>query len=223
MSGWIHFIRAVSFGLSWRGRGSRVELRLEQISKITHGVVLNRIKSKIQNEGIEYPILTISQLIDEENGVSDYEISSVFVDPKKVGNLNLVKEHSVVIGLTSFHRAVVLEKQHVGKIITSNFVSIEFRDGIMDPYYFAWYFNEHPEIEKQRLIAIQGNSSVKVLSIHMIRRLSIVCPDLSTQMAIGKLYYYQNRKQLLLMEKLRLEKAVRSEEIMQRLKMLEDD
>ena len=42
-------------------------------------------------------------------------------------------------------------------------------------------------------------------------------------MAIGKLYYYQNRKQLLLMEKLRLEKAVRSEEIMQRLKMLEDD
>lgn len=203
--------------------GKVVELRLEQISQITHGVVLNRIKSKIQNEGKEYPILTISQLIDEENGISDYEVSSVFVDPKKEKNLNLVKEHSVVIGLTSFHRAVVLEKQHVGKIITSNFVSIEFRNGIMDPYYFAWYFNEHPEIEKQRLIAIQGNSSVKVLSIHMIRQLPIVCPDLSTQMAIGKLYYYQNRKQLLLMEKMRLEKAVRGEEIMQRLKKLEDD
>ena len=46
-----------------------MELLLEQISQITHGVVLNRIKPKILSEGAEYPILTISQLIDEENGV----------------------------------------------------------------------------------------------------------------------------------------------------------
>ena len=43
-----------------------MEFLLEQISQITHGVVLNRIKPKILSEGAEYPILTISQLIDEE-------------------------------------------------------------------------------------------------------------------------------------------------------------
>ncbi len=37
------------------------------------------------------------------------------------------------------------------------------------------------------MIAIQGNSSVKVLSVHMIRQLMIECPNLSTQMSIGKL------------------------------------
>ena len=52
----------------------RLEFLLEQISQITHGVVLNRIKPKILSEGAEYPILTISQLIDEENGVWDYEV-----------------------------------------------------------------------------------------------------------------------------------------------------
>ena len=135
-------------------------------------------------------------------------------------HLNLAKEHSIVIGLTSFHRAAVLEKQHEGKIIPSNFVSIEFHNGIMDPYYFAWYFNEHPEIKEQRNIAIQGNSSVKVLSIHMIRQLAVECPDLSTQMTIGKLYYYQKRKQLLLREKMKLESSVLSEEMMQHLKQL---
>ena len=197
-----------------------MELLLEQISQITHGVVLNRIKPKVQSEGIEYPILSISQLLDEENGIRDYEVPSVFVDKKKVDHLNLAREHSIVIGLTSFHRAAVLEKQHEGKIIPSNFVSIEFRNGIMDPYYFAWYFNEHPEIKSQRNIAIQGNSSVKVLSIHMIRQLMIECPDLATQMSIGKLYYYQKRKQLLLMEKMKLEKSVLSEEMMQHLKEL---
>ncbi|HIX72727.1 MAG TPA: hypothetical protein H9849_06860, partial [Candidatus Anaerobutyricum stercoripullorum] len=109
----------------------KVELLLEQISQITHGVVLNRIKPKVPGEGIEYPILSISQLLDEENGITDYEVPSVFVDKKKVDNLNLAREHSIVIGLTSFHRAAVLEKQHEGKIIPSNFVSIEFHNGIM--------------------------------------------------------------------------------------------
>ena len=197
-----------------------MELRLEQISQITHGVVLNRIKPKVESDGVEYPILSISQLLDEENGVRDYEVPTVYVDRKKTANLNLAKEHSIVIGLTSFHRAAVLGNQHEGKIIPSNFVSIEFHNGIMDPYYFAWYFNEHPEIKEQRNIAIQGNSSVKVLSIHMIRQLAVECPDLSTQMTIGKLYYYQKRKQLLLREKMKLESSVLSEEMMQHLKQL---
>ena len=175
-----------------------MEFLLEQISQITHGVVLNRIKPKILSEGAEYPILTISQLIDEENGVWDYEVPTALVDKKKVKNLNLAKEHSIVIGLTSFHRAAVL----------------------MDPYYFAWYFNEHPEIKRQRMIAIQGNSSVKVLSVHMIRQLMIECPNLSTQMSIGKLYYYQKRKKVLLMEKMRLEEAVLTEEMMHHLEKL---
>ena len=47
----------------------KVELLLEQISQITHGVVLNRIKPKVPGEGIEYPILSISQLLDEEYGL----------------------------------------------------------------------------------------------------------------------------------------------------------
>lgn len=62
--------------------GSEVGVPLEQISQITHGVVLNRIKPKILSEGAEYPILTISQLIDEENGVWDYEVPTALVDKK---------------------------------------------------------------------------------------------------------------------------------------------
>ena len=197
-----------------------LELRLKQISDITHGVVLNRIKPKTTESGIEYPILTISQLLDEESGISNSEVPTVFVDRKKVKNLSLAKENSIVIGLTSFHQAAVLGQKHIGKVIPSNFVSIEFRNGIMDPYYFAWYFNEHPEIKKQRLIAIQGNSSVKVLSIHMIRELMIDCPDLATQMSIGKLYYNQKRRHLLIMERLRLEREVLTEEMKQRLEEL---
>ena len=65
-----------------------MELLLEQISQITHGVVLNRIKPKVQSEGIEYPILSISQLLDEENGITDYEVPSVFVDKRPPSKRN---------------------------------------------------------------------------------------------------------------------------------------
>ena len=54
----------------------------------------------------------------------------------------------------------------------------------------------------------------------MIRQLMIECPDLSTQMSIGKLYYYQKRKKVLLMEKMRLEEAVLTKEMMQHLEKL---
>lgn len=201
-----------------RVRGRTVELKLEQISEITHGVVLNRIKPKVDADGVEFPILSISQLLDEENGITDSEIPTVLVDKKKVDKLILAEENSIVIGLTSFHRAAVLGKQHAGKIIPSNFVCIKFNDGIMDPHYFAWYFNEHPQIKDQRQIAIQGNSSVKVLSIHMIRQLDIECPDLATQLSIGKLYHLKRKRDLLLAERMKLENAVLSEEMMQYLK-----
>ena len=59
-----------------------MELLLEQISQITHGVVLNRIKPKVLSEGVEYPILTISQLIDEETGVWAYEVPVAMVEKK---------------------------------------------------------------------------------------------------------------------------------------------
>ena len=54
----------------------------------------------------------------------------------------------------------------------------------------------------------------------MNRQLMIECPDLATQMSIGKLYYYQKKKRLLLMEKIKLERSVLSEEMMQYLKKL---
>ncbi len=194
-----------------------MKLSLEQISHITHGVVLNRVKTDKPEKGTVYPVLSISQLLDEERGVFDAEIPKIIVKKEKENNLNLARERSVVIGLTSFHKAHVLEKKHEGKIISSNFVSLQFIDGIMDPYYFAWYFNEHPEMKRQKEMAIQGNSSVKVLSIHMIRKLMVECPDLSTQLSIGKLYYYQKRKQSLLLKKMRLEEEVLTEELIRQL------
>lgn len=183
-----------------------MKVELGKIGSITHGVVLNRVKTSNMEEAEKYPLLTISHLLQEEEGmIPDHDIDFP-VSTSKLSGLRLAKEGMIVIGLTSFHKAVVLTKEHEGMIISSNFLILEFPGGIMDPHYFAWYFNEHPEMKKLRETVISGEGKVKVLSIRLIRELKIQIPDLVTQMAVGNLYSLQIKKERLWKEKLRLEK-----------------
>lgn len=185
-----------------------MKVELGKIGSINHGVVLNRVKPKGSQPGIEFPVLTIRQLLLEEEGESFEHPVFMTAAVDKTGNLRFAKEGTIVIGLTSFHQAAVLTKDHEGMVIPSNFLILEFPGGIMDPYYFAWYFNEHPAMKEMRQIAIQGDSKVKVLSIQVVRKLTIDCPDLVTQMAIGNLYCLQKEKERLWKEKLKLEMLV---------------
>ncbi|MDO4555253.1 MAG: hypothetical protein Q4B70_08940 [Lachnospiraceae bacterium] len=192
-----------------------MKVELGKIGSFTHGAVLSRIKPKGTEEGIELPVLTIRQLLLEEEGESPEQQAYTKVSQKKRNALPLAREGMIVIGLTSFHKAVVLTAQHKDLIIPSNFLILEFPGGIMDANYFAWYFNEHPGMKQMCQIAIQGDSKVKVLSIHVIRKLTIDCPDLVTQMAVGNLYRLQRQKDRLWKEKLRLEMRILTEQMRQ--------
>lgn len=185
-----------------------MKVELGKIGSITHGVVLNRVKSKDPERTSFHPLLTISRLLQEEEGLTPDQDMDFPVAADRVSGLKLAKEGMIVIGLTSFHKAAVLTKDHEGMIISSNFLILEFPGGIMDPHYFAWYFNEHPEMKKMRETVINGEGKVKVLSIRLIRELKIHVPDLVTQMAIGNLYSLQVKKERLWKEKLRLEKEM---------------
>lgn len=190
-----------------------MKVELGKISTITHGVVLNRVKAKEGEKEERFPLLTIRQLLLEEEGELPEETAYMTAASQKVSSLRFAKKGTIVIGLTSFHQAAVLCDTHEGMVIPSNFLILEFPGGVMDPYYFAWYFNEHPEMKQLRKIAIQGDNKVKVLSIQVIRKLTIECPDLVTQMAIGNLYRLQMEKERLWKEKLRLERMILSEKM----------
>ena len=71
-----------------------------------------------------------------------------------------------------------------------------------------------------KMVSSRGNVRPRHLMRLMLLKGMIDCPDLSTQMSIGKLYHYQKQRQLLLMEKIRLEKSVLTEELKQHLENL---
>lgn len=187
-----------------------MRVELGKIGSISHGVVLNRVKAKNMENAKKYPILTIRRLLQEEEGMTPDQEMDFPVDGEKVPSLKLAKKGMIVVGLTSFHKAAVLTKEHEGMIISSNFLILEFPGGIMDPHYFAWYFNENYKMRQLLESVMNDQGKIKVLSIRLIRELLIYVPDLVTQMAIGKLYGLQLQKERLWKEKLRLEKEMMS-------------
>ena len=182
-----------------------MKVELGKIGSITHGVVLNRVKPKAGEDEVLYPLLTISRFLQEEEGKKPDKAPVVSVGVSKKDGLRIGKEGMVLVGLTSFHRAVVLSKEHEGMLISSNFLILEFPGGIMDPHYFAWYFNEHPIMKEKKEYAIQGDGKVKVLSIRLVRNMEIEIPSLVSQMSIGSLYSLQLQKERLLKAKMKLE------------------
>lgn len=170
------------------------------MGKVTHGATLSRIVAKADEEFDAYTIFTMQDLNREtgQYGIKE-EIQETQVCKDKLDLNSLSQINMVVIGLTSY-KAIVIDENHKGKLITSNFAIIEFHEDKIDPFYFTWYFNEHPAIQKQLAVAMQG-SIIRALSIQMLRELEVLLPLLDTQKKMGKVYGLRRRREKLLYEK----------------------
>ncbi len=182
-------------------------MKLESLGKVTHGVTLSRVEPKDGEEKVAYELFTMQDLSIEtgQYGIIS-ERQEAYVSEAKFDVSSLSKKGLVIIGLTSY-KAIVIDENHAGKIITSNFAYIELNQKKIDPYYFTWCFNEHPEIQKQLQVATQG-SIIRAISIQMLRGLKIPVPPIDIQRKIGKVYELKRKKAKLLFEKNVLEEKL---------------
>ena len=75
------------------------------------------------------------------------------------------------------------------KCITSNFLRCMFDQGILNPWYFCYQFNEGKDFKRQIAMYHQGTTlSVKKLNVSAIEKLVIRLPDIGVQNQIGDLY-----------------------------------
>ena len=130
--------------------------KLETLGKVNHGLIISRITAKPDELQEDISLFTIQDLNIE---TGSYELKAenktVSVSKDSFDKELLAKENAVVIGLT-VHKACVIDKSHIGKIIPSNFAYMYLDENEIDSNYFVWYFNEHPNIKKQLKVASQG-------------------------------------------------------------------
>lgn len=192
-------------------------MKLDNVADISLGMVLSRIQANPNIGGVAYPLFTIQELAYE---LGQYNIviekQQIEVDEKKIDKKLIAKEGGVIIGLTSSNKAIVVDISHQDEIIPSNFAYIEVHKNL-DPYYFTWFFNEHPSVRKQLTIAMQG-SSVRALSVQMLRELEVILPPMDMQYKIGRIYELRRRKAKLSFEQKQLEEQLFNQIIIKHLK-----
>jgi len=193
-------------------------LNLEKLGKVNHGLTTSRITAKPDEQQEEIPLFTIQDLNIE---MGSYDLKSegktITVSKNNFDKNLLSRENAIVVGLT-VHRACVIEKHHVGKIIPSNFAYMYLDESKIDSNYFTWYFNEHPNIKRQLQIAMQGAMGIKALSVQMLRELEIELPSIEIQRKLGKIYELRRRKEKALYEKNALEKDLYKQIMINKLK-----
>lgn len=192
-------------------------MKIDNIGSVTHGVTLSRIQAKSYDDFDTYKVFTMQELSHETGQYSiKYEIQEANICKNKFDSSYLSKKNMVVIGLTSY-KAMVIDETHKEKLITSNFAIVEFDESKIDPFYFTWYFNEHPEIQKQLTIAMQG-TIIRALSVQMLRELEVPMPPLDVQSKIGRMYKLRKRKEKLLFERNILENQLYKQLIINKLR-----
>lgn len=202
------------YEIAVHGGGS---LKIENIGKVLHGATLSRIQEKVGENSKTFFLFTMQELNKETGQYGLFtEKQEVKVSEGKL-DLNLIsKLGDVIIGLTSY-KAMVVEDKHKNKLIPSNFAIIEFDKRKIDPFYFTWYFNENPKIQKQLTVASQG-TIIRALSVQMLRELDIPLPSIKIQRKIGMVYKLRQRKGKLLFRKNILEKKLWNQLLQNKLK-----
>lgn len=191
-------------------------MKLEELGKLSIGLTLSRIEAKPGETFQEFELFTMQEL-SKETGNHDVKVQFQFIKvaKKRLKDLTLSKQGIVIIGLTSY-KAFVITKTYENRVIPSNFAYLQCGQGI-DPNYVAWYFNEHPEIQKQLTLAMQG-SIIRALSVQMLRELKIEVPPLALQRKLGSIYQLKSRRQKLINEKQKLEEILMNQLMIQYLK-----
>lgn len=192
-------------------------LKISDIGNVVHGVTLSRVEPKPLEEKVTYSLFTIQELNEELSKFNiEFYKKTVEVSKEKFDKTYLAKDNMVIIGLNSF-KSVAVNENIVEKVIPSNFAFIELDTEKVDPTYFSWYFNEHPDVERQLKIAMQG-TILRALSVQMLRELNIILPPINVQKKIGRIYMLQKKKEKLLYEKSILEERLYKGIIIEKLK-----
>lgn len=191
-------------------------MKLEEVGKLSIGATLARIKAKPNEKAYPRRLFTIQELnkvtVDPNLQVEGQE---VLVSDRYIREVPLAKVGMVLIGLTA-PRAFVVTDAYEGYVIPINFVYLECHEGVC-PEYVAWYFNEHPDIQRRLAVERQG-SSLQALSMQKIRELPIDLPGVATQKKIATVYRLGHQRKKLWIEKQRLEEKLMNEWMIRTLK-----
>ena len=192
-------------------------MKIAEKAQLYLGTVIKRVESEDPNETKVFNVVSLKNfneaLGEHYRGADDEQ--EVHVHESDVSKLILAEERQIVVHLLT-RKAVVLPEYCTGYIIPSNFVKVALSPEVQ-PFYFEWYFNNHPDNLKQLSMLTQG-SVVSGFSLKQLKELQINIPSIDKQLIIGDIYELRKKKEALIRDKMALENQLLEEKFIKIIK-----
>ena len=135
--------------------------------------------SRVQISNLEF--------YDQNDFVSDYNFEGT--EKASIGTEDFlrVKEGDVVISVV-MRKAAIVGKGNDGKILTLNFIKVDFDNDFLDKKYFLYLFNSYSGVKRQKKRMLQGTGAVLKIPVKSLNDIEIPVISMSEQMKIGEAY-----------------------------------
>lgn len=156
--------------------------KLSDFVRLTQGINQTRFKKSNSIETIE--------LYDQSSFDSDL---SVETEPNDILVAETAKADAMIFAgdvviNTMKQTAAIVNSKNSGKVLSMNFIKVDFKKHELDKRYFVYLFNANKMIARQKDREIQGSAAVLKIPMHAIAQLEIPCLDLEVQKEIGLSY-----------------------------------
>ncbi len=157
-------------------------MRLEDISEILIGVLLNR---EIRKDGeIKYKLFNLKSY-EEKEEYMEFPTNKTFTE-------KLTKEGDLLFRLVSPNKIVYIEKDQENLLVPSQLCIIRPQKQIINPIYLKWYLENSPGKEKV-MLELTG-SSIQKISVNSLRSIDVPVIDMEKQKAIEDLIKLWNKE-----------------------------
>lgn len=181
-----------------------MKCRIDEIAMLQQGQLLTRIR-EVDNTNAPRYIVYSGKHFSVDSFQPDLDDGKHDKVIRTEAEVMLVEAGMLLISLMT-NKAVVVSEKHAGHLLTSNYIRIVYDGNKIDPDYFCYIYNESDTIRKQIAMNEQGASLVSRLNLQQLRKFELPCPYLAEQQRVGAIYRLQQKRELLQLKKIKLEK-----------------
>ena len=168
--------------------------KLGEIASITTGLVVKRKQAELSVDIIKrYKMLTLKSF--DHDGWLNIEELDCFDSSEMIDDKYLTREGDVVIRLSYPNTAIVVNKDDVGLLIPSLFVSMRLNIQTLLPEYLTIYLNS--DAMKKFYNINSFGSAVKIIKTSVLRDVQVEFPNLEQQKKIVELHKLMQKEKVL--------------------------
>ncbi len=172
-------------------------MKLKECATIRTGLILARKTAKIkglENMTENYRHLTLKSFSPQ--GKIDHCFLEETTYKEVLDEKYLTQEADIVMRMTQPYTAILIEKEDVGLVITSNFVCIRVNSKEINPAFLCWVLNSKENL--QRLQILSSSITLGSVSPQTISDLPVIQVPFEKQEKIGALAKLFLKEELLL-------------------------